>query len=389
MSPTVIACSKAFPVRPSRSVIFPSSGRPAFLSCSLIAASFAPSKTGVATCIPSACAAQPRCVSRIWPMFIRLGTPSGLSTMSTGVPSGRNGMSSTGRILAMTPLVPWRLGLVLLYVDRRELVVLDDAVAKDDGVLVVAALPGHEGDEDVLAERELALVGRVAVGEDLVGLHAVADRDEGPLVEARSLVGADELLQAVAEGVARVLLDPDLRRTDRANDARRPRDDDLSRVTRGAVLDPSPDERSLRAHDRDGLTLHVRAHEGAVGVVVLQERYERGGDGHDLLRRHVHVIGRRRRGLVVFVATVHLDALVEEEATLVETRVRLHDRRELLFVGGQVHDLVGDARLSFGVAFSGSTIDMRSRTTRSMRSRPTRNWLWMSSPTARTRRLPR
>ena len=41
-------------------------------------------------------------------MFIRLGTPSGLRMMSTGVPSGRNGMSSAGRILAMTPLLPWR-----------------------------------------------------------------------------------------------------------------------------------------------------------------------------------------------------------------------------------------------------------------------------------------
>ncbi len=41
-------------------------------------------------------------------MFMRLGTPSGLRMMSTGVPSGRNGMSSTGRILAMTPLLPWR-----------------------------------------------------------------------------------------------------------------------------------------------------------------------------------------------------------------------------------------------------------------------------------------
>jgi hypothetical protein len=41
-------------------------------------------------------------------MFMRLGTPSGLSTMSTGVPSGMNGMSSTGRILAITPLLPWR-----------------------------------------------------------------------------------------------------------------------------------------------------------------------------------------------------------------------------------------------------------------------------------------
>ena len=41
-------------------------------------------------------------------MFIRLGTPRGLRMMSTGVPSGRNGMSSWGRILATTPLLPWR-----------------------------------------------------------------------------------------------------------------------------------------------------------------------------------------------------------------------------------------------------------------------------------------
>ncbi len=39
-------------------------------------------------------------------MFIRPGTPSGLSTTSTGVPSSMNGMSSTGRILEMTPLLP-------------------------------------------------------------------------------------------------------------------------------------------------------------------------------------------------------------------------------------------------------------------------------------------
>ncbi len=41
-------------------------------------------------------------------MFMRDGTPSGLSTISTGVPSGRYGMSSSGRILATTPLLPWR-----------------------------------------------------------------------------------------------------------------------------------------------------------------------------------------------------------------------------------------------------------------------------------------
>ena len=47
--------------------------------------------------------------------------------------------------------------LVLLDVDRREHVVLHEALGDDDRVLVVVALPRHERDEEVLAERELAL----------------------------------------------------------------------------------------------------------------------------------------------------------------------------------------------------------------------------------------
>src|ERR1700722_13501419 len=57
---------------------------------------------------PRPAQAQPRWVSRIWPTFMRLGTPSGLSTMSTWVPSARNGMSSIGTIRDTTPLLPWR-----------------------------------------------------------------------------------------------------------------------------------------------------------------------------------------------------------------------------------------------------------------------------------------
>src|SRR6478752_5811688 len=57
---------------------------------------------------PTPFAAQPRCVSSTWPTFMREGTPSGFSTMSTGVPSSRYGMSSTGTMVEMTPLLPWR-----------------------------------------------------------------------------------------------------------------------------------------------------------------------------------------------------------------------------------------------------------------------------------------
>ncbi len=42
-----------------------------------------------------------------------------------------------------------------------------------------------------------------------------------------------------------------------------------------------------------------------------------------------------------------------------------------------------------GVIASMSCVVMRSRTTRSMRDRPVRTWFWMSSPTARMRRLPK
>ena len=77
-------------------------------SASCSASSLAPSNTGVIARKPSVSAAQPNCVSRICPKFIRLGTPIGESTTSIGVPSGRCGMSSTGRIVEITPLLPCR-----------------------------------------------------------------------------------------------------------------------------------------------------------------------------------------------------------------------------------------------------------------------------------------
>ncbi len=41
-------------------------------------------------------------------MFMRLGTPSGLRITSMGVPSSRWGMSASGTIFEITPLLPWR-----------------------------------------------------------------------------------------------------------------------------------------------------------------------------------------------------------------------------------------------------------------------------------------
>ena len=67
-----------------------------------------------------------------------------------------------------------RLQLVLLDVDAGEEVLAHQPLADDDGVLVVAALPAHEGDQHVVAQGQLAVVGRGGVGEDRVLGHAHA-----------------------------------------------------------------------------------------------------------------------------------------------------------------------------------------------------------------------
>ena len=50
--------------------------------------------------------------------------------------------------------------LVLLNMHRSELVVFHQALADDDGILVVVPFPGHKGHQDILAKGKLAAVSR-------------------------------------------------------------------------------------------------------------------------------------------------------------------------------------------------------------------------------------
>ena len=123
-------------------------------------------------------------------------------------------------------------------------------------------------------------------------------------------------------------------------------DDDVAGVLGRAGLHAGADQRRLAAQQRDGLALHVRAHERAVGVVVLEERDHRGRDRHHLPRRDVHVVDVGRRDVVDLAALAADQHLALDEVALgVERRVRLRDDVPVLLVGGQVVDLVGDLAL--------------------------------------------
>ena len=129
-------------------------------------------------------------------------------------------------------------------------------------------------------------------------LDALADRDDRALVDAGALVAADELEQLVLVELAACPPRPGSRSavTLVTTPARRAMTTwPESRAARASM--PVPTIGALGLEERDRLALHVRAHQGAVGVVVLEERDQRRRDGHDLLGADVHVLDLVRAGL--------------------------------------------------------------------------------------------
>ena len=178
------------------------------------------------------------------------------------------------------------LDLELLDVDRGVDVVAHQPLADDDRVLEVVTVPGHERDQDVASQGKLALVGRGAVGQDVALLDLLAHLDDRLLVQAGPLVQADVL----AELVDVVVVDDHPGRIDVGDRPILQRLDDHAGIAGHGPLQSGGDDRRLGHQQRHRLALHVRTHQRAVGVVVLEERDQPGRDADHLLGRDVHVL---------------------------------------------------------------------------------------------------
>src|SRR6202008_1486060 len=116
------------------------------------------------------------------------------------------------------------------------------------------------------------------VGNDVALLDHVAYLHQRTLVDAGRLVGALVFHQPVdidaRLGGIEILggADDDTGGVDLVDHAGPAACDRSPGVTRHHPFHAGADERRLGAHQRPGLTLHVRTHQRAVGVVVLQER---------------------------------------------------------------------------------------------------------------------
>ncbi len=121
-------------------------------------------------------------------------------------------------------------------------------------------------------------------------------------------------------------------------------DDDVARADGDQALDPGPDERGLRADERDGLALHVGAHQGAVGVVVLEERDERGRQGDELFRGDVDKVDLLAGDELEVAPFPGADEVACQTVFLVDDGVGLGDIVLLLLPGGEVETVGLDDR---------------------------------------------
>ena len=126
------------------------------------------------------------------------------------------------------------------------------------------------------------------------------------------------------------------------DDAGAARGDGGARIAGDHGLHAGADEGRVGAHQRHRLPLHVRAHQRAVGVVVLEERDQGRGDRDELLRRDVHQVD------ALGTDDDHVAGATADHQLLGELLVRVHLRVGLgdvvlrLLHRGEVRDLVGD-----------------------------------------------
>src|SRR5689334_141997 len=101
------------------------------------------------------------------------------------------------------------------------------------------------------------------------------------------------------------------------------------RITGHFALQTGANKWCLTHDQRNTLALHVRTHQRTVGVIVLQERNQSGGNRNELFRRYVHKMDLARFDFEEVTAVTHRNLLTGEMSASVDRGVGLGD--EVIF----------------------------------------------------------
>src|SRR5271165_2390937 len=248
--------------------------------------------------------------------------------------------------LFRTQLGVARFDLELLDVHGGVVILAHKFFRDEDRVLKVVAAPRHEADQHVTSEAKLAMLCAGTVGDNLPLHYTVALTDDRLLIDAGVLVRPlelDELID-IRTNLTRKLrgvvlsfnADDDALGVDRIDEAIAAGEDDGSRIASGNAFHAGADEWGFGNQQGHGLALHVGSHQGAVGVVMLEERHERCGDRNELFGAHVNVVNFRAIHENEVALPASVDQLLGDVALLVEIDVRLRDGVTILFTRRQI-----------------------------------------------------
>src|SRR6266566_3741120 len=105
--------------------------------------------------------------------------------------------------------------LVFLNMYRREVVFTHNAFTDENGIFVVATLPAHKGDQNILSECQFTTLCGRTVGNDLSSVDIVALAHYRSLVDTGSCIRTHKLAQAVGVYLTLVVQGIDLARRNR------------------------------------------------------------------------------------------------------------------------------------------------------------------------------
>ena len=104
------------------------------------------------------------------------------------------------------------------------------------------------------------------------------------------------------------------------------------------VLHTGADIGGLGLDERDGLTLHVGAHQGTVGIVVLQEGDHSGSNGNHHLGGNIHVVHLVAGDLLDAVAVPDGNLFVDKMAVFIQRLIGLRHDVFIFHIGGHILD---------------------------------------------------
>ena len=225
-------------------------------------------------------------------------------------------------------------------------IVLHHVLAENDGILKVITAPRHEGDHHVAPQRQFPGFGGGAVRQNITLGDLLAFLDDRPLVDVGRGVRTHVLEQpvfvakVVFSGHLAIFGDDDAIRIDRGDNAIVKGRDDRAGAAGNLFFKAGADVRGIGHQQGNRLALHVRSHQGTVGVIVLKERDQPGRRADQLLGRNIHVGDVLRRIFLVVATATAKHEFLDKATILVQLGIRLGNDEILLFVAREIFHLI-------------------------------------------------